>query len=191
MYAANRRRGTHGTKTRAEVAGSTRKLWRQKGTGRARAGSKRNPVWRGGGVIFGPHPRDYSYSINRKQRRRALRSALFAQLQGGNVLVLEGLELDAPRTKTLAQALRALGIDGRCLIGTGDVDRNLTLSARNIPGVAVLPVSDFNAEAVLLARRVVLTPAAFDRLKAGAANGGPLVPGAEAPPSQPGEEARD
>lgn len=168
MYRANRRRGTHATKTRSEVAGSGRKLWRQKGTGRARCGSRKNPVWRGGGTIFGPHPRDYSFSMSRKQRRLALRSALFAKFQGGAVLVLDGLELEAPRTKSVATALRALGVGGRCLIGTAGYDRNLVLSARNLPAVKVSSVRDFNAEDVLEARHVILTPDAFREVSEGA-----------------------
>src|SRR6185503_1894432 len=91
MYLANRRVGTHETKTRAEVAGSTKKPWKQKGTGRARAGTRKSPLWRGGGIIFGPHMRDYSYAINRKQRRLAVRSALLSKLQAGEVVVIEGL----------------------------------------------------------------------------------------------------
>lgn len=166
MYAANRRVGTHETKTRARVAGSTRKPWKQKGTGRARAGSRKSPLWRGGGVVFGPHPRDYSYSINKKQRRLAAHSALFSKFADGKVVVLEGLKLDAPKTKPLAAALAALGVKGRCLIGTGALDKNLVLSARNIPGVFVSPVGELNALDVLNARTVVLTREAFDALAA-------------------------
>jgi len=122
MYAANRRVGTHSTKTRAEVAGSRRKMWRQKGTGRARAGHRTSPVWRGGGVAFGPRPRDYSYQINRKQRRLALRSAIFAKLESGEVMVVDDFRVEAPRTKTVAKLLEALGVEGRCLIGTAAID---------------------------------------------------------------------
>lgn len=164
-YRANRRQGTHSTLTRAEVAGSTRKLWRQKGTGRARAGSIKNPVWRGGGTIFGPRPRDYSRGINRKQRRLALRSALFAKFTAGEVVVVDELGLEAPRTRRMAKLLEALGVEGRCLIGTATVDRNAVLSVRNIPGVRILPVSDFNAEEVLVAESIVLTRDAFEKLR--------------------------
>ncbi len=164
MYLANQRRGTHKTKSRSEVAGATSKPWRQKGTGRARAGSRKSPVWRGGGVAFGPRPRDYSYSINRKQKQLAVRSALLGKVRDGQVLVLDGLELDRPSTKTLASALRACGVNGRCLIGLDTHDRTITLSARNIPGVKVAPVAEWNALDLLNARSVVLFPGAVDRL---------------------------
>jgi len=167
MYLANRRVGTHETKTRARVAGSTRKPWKQKGTGRARAGSRKSPLWRGGGIIFGPHPRDYSYAINKKQRRQALRSALFAKFKDGQVVVLDGLKVDSPKTKTVAAALKSIGVSGDCLLGTAAYDRNLYLSARNIPGVCVSRVSDFNALDVLNARTVVLLRDAFDTLLRG------------------------
>jgi large subunit ribosomal protein L4 len=166
MYQANKRAGTHQTKTRAYVAGSTRKPWKQKGTGRARAGTRKSPLWRGGGVIFGPHPRDYSYAIPRKQRQAALRSALFAKVRDGEVVVLEGLQAGPPKTKVVAAALRAIGVRGRCLIGTHGTDKNLYLSARNIPGVLVSPVKEFNALDVLTAKTVVLTRDAFDSLLA-------------------------
>jgi large subunit ribosomal protein L4 len=164
MYAANQRVGTHATKTRGQVAGSTRKPWKQKGTGRARAGTKKSPLWRGGGVVFGPHPRDYSYQINRKQKRLALRSALLGKFQDGQVTVVEGLAVEAPKTKPVAGVLRALGIRGSCLIGTAGHDKNLVLSARNIPGVVVSSLKDLNALAVLKARTVLLTREAFDAL---------------------------
>ena len=166
MYEARKRVGTHSTKRRGEVAGSNRKPWRQKGTGRARAGSRKSPLWRGGGIIFGPHPRDYSYSLNRKQLRLAVRSALRSKFQDGEVLVLDGLKLEGPKTKPLAKALLAAGVEGACLIGTSGHDKTLVLSARNIPGVIVSPVSEFNALDVLRARRVVLTREAFDSLTA-------------------------
>ena len=162
MYQANQRSGTHQAKTRAEIQGSQQKPWRQKGTGRARSGSRKSPVWRGGGVAFGPRPRDYSYSINRKQRRLALRSALFSKLKDGEAIVLDGVDLSAPKTKTLASALSACGVDRGALIVTKEVDRNWVLSARNIPGVAVAPVSDLNAYDVLNARALVFTPEALE-----------------------------
>lgn len=167
MYLANRRVGTHETKTRSHVAGSNKKPWKQKGTGRARAGSRRSPLWRGGGIIFGPHPRDYSYAINRKQRQAALRSALFAKLRAGDVVVLEGLSLDGPKTKTVAKALQSIAADGGCLLGTASHNKNIYLSARNLPGVLVSAVKDFNALQVLNARRIVLLRDAFDALLSG------------------------
>ena len=109
MQLAGRRRGTHDTKTRAEVQGGGRKPWRQKGTGRARHGTIRSPIWRGGGVVFGPHPRDYSYSLPKKVRRLALKSALSAKVQAGDLLVLEELSLEQPRTKDMVKILNPEG----------------------------------------------------------------------------------
>ena len=172
MYLANKRAGTHKTKTRGEVAGAGKKPWRQKGTGRARSGSRKSPVWRGGGTVFGPRPRDYSYSINRKQRRLALRSAVFGKLQAGEAFVLDGVELTAPKTKTLAAALKACGVERGCLIGTKDYDRNLVLSGRNLPGVQVAPISDWNALDVMNARAIVFLPDAFEAVTDGAFVGG-------------------
>ena len=165
MYAARKRVGTHQTKTRGQVAGSTKKPWRQKGTGRARAGTRKSPLWRGGGTVFGPHPRDYSYAIPKKQRRIAIRSALLSKFEDGQVVVLDELRLEGPKTKPLARMLHAIGIRGSCLIGTGSPDKNLVLSARNIPGVSVSPVKEFNALDVINARTVVLTREAFESLQ--------------------------
>lgn len=164
MYQANKRVGTHETRTRSHVAGSNKKPWRQKGTGRARAGTRRSPLWRGGGIIFGPHPRDYSFAIPRSKRRLALRSALYAKLRDGQVVVIDNMKFDQPKTKELARILKALGSTGRCLIGLGAADRNLVLSARNIRGAQILPVKDFNALEVLLARLLVLTRDGWDSL---------------------------
>lgn len=168
MYQANRRVGTHDTKTRSFVAGSTRKPWKQKGTGRARAGTKKSPLWRGGGIVFGPHPRDYSYAINKKQRKLAVRSALLSKFRDGQVVVLDGLRVEVVKTKPVQKALSALGIRGSCLIGTNGLDKKLALSARNIPGVIVSPVKEFNALDVLKSRTVLLTREAFDSLSANA-----------------------
>jgi large subunit ribosomal protein L4 len=167
MYEANKRQGTHSSKTRAEIAGTTKKPWRQKGTGRARPGTKKSPIWKGGGVVFGPRPRDHSYSINRKQRQLATRSALFGKLRDSEVIVLEGLSLDKPSTKTLAAALSAAGVHGSCLVGTMDYDKNLILSARNLPGVLVSRLCNFNARDVVTSRTIVLLREAFDSVLAG------------------------
>jgi large subunit ribosomal protein L4 len=167
MYQANRRQGTHDTRTRAEVAYSTRKLWKQKGTGRARPGSRRNPVWVGGGIIFGPHPRDYSYAIHRQQRRVATRSALLSMFASRAVKVVDRIELESPRTRLVAQMLRNIGVEGRCLIGTAAHDPKLALAARNLPGVSVARFGDFNAESVLIAGTIVLTADAFRQLQDG------------------------
>ncbi len=185
-YAANQRVGSHQTKTRSEVAGCGKKPWRQKGTGHARSGSRKSPVWRGGGTVFGPHPRDYSYRINKKQRRLALRSALYVKFDAGEVTVLDGLELDAPKTKSLMATLRALGLTGkRVLIGTAGLDRNVYLSARNLPKVEVMPVTDFHSYGVLNADVVVLTRAAFDVLASSGA--GLSEPTGSPEPSEGGE----
>ncbi len=173
MHEANRRSGTHKVKTRGEVAGSNKKPWRQKGTGRARAGTRKSPLWRGGGVIFGPRPRDYSYSLNKKQRRLALRSALFSKFRDGEVLVLEGVELPEPSTKTLARALRSCGVEGSCLITTLAHEPTLVLSGRNIPRLQVATLKDLNAFDVLRAGTVVLLPDAFEALKGDASPLGP------------------
>jgi len=188
MYAANRRVGTHSTKTRGQVAGSNKKPWRQKGTGRARAGSRKSPIWRGGGVVFGPHPRDYSYTIDRKQRRLSVRSALLSKLRDGQVIILDGLELKSPKTKPVERALRAIGVKGSCLIGTPSHDKNLVLSARNIPGVLVSPVREFNALDVLKVKTVVLTREAFEVLSGGEdLRGAQSTPGIESTPAGGGE----
>lgn len=161
MYQANKRVGTHETKTRGQVAGSTKKPWRQKGTGRARAGTRKSPIWRGGGIIFGPHPRDYSYSLPRKMRLRAIRSALYAKFRDGQVVIVDGLKLDGPKTKVLAGVLKALGVSRKCLIGTAGIDRNMVLSGRNIADVKIAPVSEFNALDVITAKTILLTREAF------------------------------
>ena len=164
MYQANKRRGTHDTRTRGEIKGSSQKPWRQKGTGRARSGTRKSPIWKGGGVIFGPHPRSYRFAINKKQRRLALRAALMAKFRDGDVKVVDQIELDGPKTSVVAGVLKALGVSGSCLIGTSEVDRNLYLSTRNIKGASVAPVADFNALEVLRARTIVLTQGALDEL---------------------------
>jgi large subunit ribosomal protein L4 len=173
MHEANRRSGTHKVKTRGEVAGSNKKPWRQKGTGRARAGTRKSPLWRGGGVIFGPRPRDYSYALNKKQRRLALRSAMFSKFRDGEVVVLEGVELSEPSTKALAKALRSCGITGSCLLVTLAREPVLVLSGRNIPTLQVAPLKDLNAFDVLRARTVVLLPDAFEALAGDASPLGP------------------
>jgi large subunit ribosomal protein L4 len=146
---ASRRRGTASTKTRGEVEGSGKKPWKQKGTGRARAGSVRSPLWRSGGTIFGPRPRSYAYRLPRQARRSALRSALAQKARDAQVRVIDGLALEAPKTKRMREILAALGIAGSVLIVLADRDANVELSARNLPGVLVLPVMGLNVEAVL------------------------------------------
>ena len=184
MYQANKRQGTHETKTRGRIRGSNKKPWRQKGTGRARSGSRKSPLWRGGGVIFGPHPRDHSYSINKKQRRLALRSALYAKFKSGEVKVVDRLEVSEPKTKQVVQLLKNLGIEGRVLIGAESVERNVLLAARNIARLKLIPLAEFNAFDVLHARTVLLTKDALSTLiseGAGDETPGDETPGDETP----------
>ena len=149
MYLANQRRGTAATKTRAAVRGGGRKPWRQKGTGRARHGSIRSPIWVGGGVTFGPTPREYRFSMPRKARRQALRSALSSKVAAGNLIVLDDLQFDEPRTRNMVGVLRNLQAEGKSLVVTCDAGRNVFLSARNISGVVTSRAQDLNVYTVL------------------------------------------
>jgi large subunit ribosomal protein L4 len=162
-YLANQRVGTADTKTRAEVSGGGRKPWRQKGTGRARHGSIRSPIWRKGGVVFGPTPRSYRQDMPKRARRQALKSALSAKALDGEVLVLEGLSLAAPKTKVVAKLLTALGAEDALLV-TADLDRVLVLSTRNLPKAEVMVAQDLNAYKVLRHDKLVLLREAVDRL---------------------------
>ncbi len=183
MYQATKRVGTHETKTRGQVVGSTIKPWRQKGTGRARAGTRKSPIWRGGGIVFGPHRRDYSIALPKKMRSRAVRSALLGKLKDGELVVVEGLKTEAPKTRFIAGVLKALGIQGRCLIGTAGMDRNLVLSARNLPGVRIAPVAEFNTLDILTSKTVLLTREALDEVLSGKKETG----AGEGAPAQPAE----
>ncbi len=161
-YLANRRQGTHDTQTRAEVSYSTAKLFRQKGTGRARAGSAGSPIRVGGGVAFGPHPRDYSYTLPRKIKRAALKSALSDRANNERVLVMEDFEMEAPKTKTMATVLGGLDLEGRhtlLVLPTGS--DNLYRSARNLKGVRVLRSHELNAYTILWADNLVFTQKAL------------------------------
>jgi large subunit ribosomal protein L4 len=157
-YRAERHRGTHATKNRALVSGGGAKPWRQKGTGRARVGSSRNPLWRKGGTAFGPQPRSYAYKLNGKVQRGALRSALSLRVKEEAVLVVNGLGPDKPSTKTLNGRLRELGVtSGRVLLVDVKPSEALQLSARNLPRVDVRSVAGLHAYDVLHARKVLLT----------------------------------
>lgn len=162
---ANRRQGNADTKERGEVAGSTKKLWRQKGTGRARIGSGKSPHWRGGGTAFGPHPRDYSVAISKKARRGALASLLADRLQAKRLFVLNELRFDSPKTKDLVTILRRLNILRSCLVVTEAPDKNAALSARNIPGVGQTYVDSLSALDVISHENIVLTQAALELLE--------------------------
>ncbi|MHC5081967.1 MAG: 50S ribosomal protein L4 [Planctomycetota bacterium] len=163
-YQANQRQGTAKTKERAEIAKSTRKPWRQKGTGRARAGSRRSPLWRGGGTIFGPRPRDYSHHLSVKTRRNACASALRAKIEDGELSLIEALDIDPPKTKIIARLLKNIGLKDSLLIGTESQDPLVWRCARNIKGVQVLPVDQWNAYHLVRYHCTLLTPAALDRL---------------------------
>lgn len=166
MYQANRRMGTHRTKTRGEVAGSTKKMYRQKGTGNARAGGKRSGIRRGGGHIHAKRQRDYSYRLPRKALQLATRMAIASKIRDGQMVVLDQLKLDAPKTKEMATILKALGLQGvTTLIATDGLDVNVYKSARNIDRVDVSPVSDLNALTVLTPTRMLVTRQALDQIK--------------------------
>ena len=164
-YLAGQRRGTAKTKVRGEVAGSGKKLWRQKGTGRARMGSIRSPLWRHGGTIHGPVPRDYSYRLNRKMVLGALRSALSAKLRDGEMKVIAGWALPDHKTRTMAEALRALEA-GRTvlLVNTPEANRNLELGSRNIPGVKLVATREVTTYDLLAHKTVLLSEAAAKKL---------------------------
>ncbi|MEX0912131.1 MAG: 50S ribosomal protein L4 [Gemmatimonadota bacterium] len=168
-YLANQRQGTASTKTRSQVAGGGRKIWRQKGTGRARQGSIRAPHWRGGGIAFGPSPRDYHQDLPKKVRRLARRSAFNTRAANEQVSVIERLDVEAPKTSRLAELLEKLGLGERkVLILTADVSQNLSLSARNLQKVKVLRYRDASAYDVMTAHELLIEEGAFD----GAAEGG-------------------
>ncbi len=168
MYQASARQGTHKTKSRAEVAGSKKKMYRQKGTGNARAGSRRSNIRRGGGHAFARQNRDYSYRLPRKALRSATRMAIAGKIRDEEVAVIDKLALDAPKTSVIAGMLKGMGLDGStALIATAEVSSVVNKSARNIEGVSVLPVSDLNAFEVLKPTKVLFTREALDQLKSG------------------------
>ncbi len=154
---ANQRVGTHAAKTRGEVSGSTRKIWRQKGTGRARHGSRKAPIFVGGGITFGPQPRDHTQETPRKVRHLAVRSVLSAKAAAGQIVVVEPVALEAPRTKTVAELLKRLPVSGKTLIITPTPDAILARSAANLPQVTVRPATALTVHDLLAADSVVLT----------------------------------
>ncbi len=166
MYLANQRAGTHSTLRRGEVAGSTKKLFRQKGTGNARVGNKRTNKRRGGGTTKGPKPRDYEYHLPKKAVRLATRMAILSKLQDQEVVVIDDLAFEAPKTKEMAGILKALNLgETSCLIGTAGIQPGVYKSGRNIRGVQILPAAEFNAYSVLRPKRLLLTRAALDELR--------------------------
>ncbi len=162
---ASLRQGNHKVKNRSEVAGGGRKPWRQKGTGRARQGSIRSPQWRGGGVVFGPTPRSYSYKLPKKVRRLALLSALSTKVREESLVVLEGLAFDAPKTKDFIKVLADLSIDKKALIVTADLDETVALSARNIPGISVVTANGINVLDLVGHDKLVMTKAAVEKVE--------------------------
>jgi large subunit ribosomal protein L4 len=167
MYQANQRQGTHKTKDRGEVAGTTKKMYRQKGTGNARAGSRRSPLRRGGGHVFALRNRDYSYRLPRKAIQAATRMAIAKRLLSDDVVIIDELSLPAPKTKEFAGILKALKLAGTStLVATDSLDQNVYRSARNIEAVSVSPVAELNALAVLTPRKLLVTKAAMDRIAA-------------------------
>jgi len=164
-FRAAQRMGTACTKTAGEVAGTNKKPWRQKGTGRARAGSFQSPLWRGGGVVFGPRPRDFSKKVSRATRQLALRKALSERLKAGDVLVVDDFKLTSAKTKEFIGALAALEITGTALVVAHGADKNLQLAARNVPGVEVTTGESLNTYQVLLCDKVVFTRGAFENVE--------------------------
>jgi len=172
MYQANQRQGSHCAKTRGEVSGSTKKLYRQKGTGHARAGSKRTNVRRGGGVARTIKPRDYSYRLNRKATQLATRMAIRSKIDDGETLVIDSFGISEPKTQQMVKVLKALGLEGTStLVATADQDNAVYRSGRNITGVTVQPVRELNALSVLQPRRLLITRDALDKIKEGTFNG--------------------
>jgi large subunit ribosomal protein L4 len=159
------RRGTANTKRRGEVSGSNRKPWRQKGTGRARVGSRRSPLWRKGGIVFGPHPRSYAYSLPKKVRRLALRSALSSKVISGDLIVLDELNFTQPKTKDMLGVLDNLKVERKALIVTADDNENVNKSARNIPGIKPVISASLNVYDILNCDKLVMTKDAVLRVE--------------------------
>ena len=164
-HLANKRQGTQSALTRAEVSGGGRKPWRQKGTGRARQGSTRAPQWTHGGVVFAPKPRDYSYTLNKKTRRLALKSVLSAKASEQNIVVIDSIKMDAPKTKEFAAFLNAVGVNGKALVVTAAADENVIKSGRNIPGCQITFANVINVYDVVNASKLVLDKAALAKIE--------------------------
>ena len=168
-FLANQRQGTHATKTKGLVSGGGKKPWKQKHTGRARSGSSRSPLWRGGGTVFGPQPRDYSYSLPKKARRLALKAALSGKFADGEIIVIDELVFDKPRTKEMVSVLKGLELEGKStLVVVPEHNEGVALSARNIPGVTVKRVTDLNSYDVAAHARLLMTRRAVEVLSEGA-----------------------
>lgn len=172
MYHANRRQGTVAQRSRGEVTGATRKLYRQKGSGRARAGTVRTPIRRGGGRAFPRKPRQYGLRMPKKMRRLARNQAVLAKVQSQDALIVDGLVYDEPKTRRLAALLQALHADRGCVLATNGADRNLVRSGRNLPRTEIMNVNDLNAFDILRRRRLVFTKEAFETFRQAAAVAG-------------------
>lgn len=164
---ANARQGNASTKTRGEVAGAGKKPWRQKGTGRARSGSVRSPVWRHGGIVFGPKPRDYSKTMPKKMRRAAFQNALVERAEAGDVIVLKGLKLSSPKTREFAAVVDKLPLDGAsALLVYGEPDKNLLLAGRNLATLDLVSAESLNVYQVLKFGKLIFTEEALDKVRA-------------------------
>ena len=164
-HLANMRQGTQSALTRAEVSGGGRKPWRQKGTGRARQGSTRAPQWTHGGIVFAPKPRDYSYTLNKKVRRLALKSALSDKAARQNIVVIDAIKVDAPKTREFAAFLKAVNVTGKALVVTAEADTNVVKSGRNIPGCQVTFANLINVYDIVNAKQLVLDKAALAKIE--------------------------
>jgi len=164
-YLANQRMGTACTKNVGEVAGTNKKPWRQKGTGRARAGSFRSPLWRGGGVVFGPKPRDFGKKVSKSTKQLALRKALSERLKSGDVVVVDDLILESPKTKAFVGVLNALQVEGTTLVVASGQDRNLSLASRNVPEVELATSDSLNTYQVLRFGKLLFTRSAFEKVE--------------------------
>ena len=165
MQLASQRLGPHATKTRAFVRGGGRKPWKQKGTGRARSGSRRSPLWVGGGTVFGPHPRSYAFSMPRKQRRLAIKCALSDKVQEDSLFVLDALDFEAPKTKQVVKLLQTFEIDNKALIITAEEAENVERSSRNIPGVKAINTTGLNVYDILNHDKLFVTKDAVARIE--------------------------
>ncbi|HKL35511.1 MAG TPA: 50S ribosomal protein L4 [Salegentibacter sp.] len=166
QYLANQRQGTHKAKERAEITGSTRKIKKQKGTGTARAGSIKSPIFKGGGRVFGPRPRNYGFKLNKNLKRLARKSALSIKAKGESIYVVEDFSFDAPKTKSMIDVLKALGIqDKKSLIVLGDSNKNVYLSSRNLKGLEVVNSSELSTYGILNAKNIVLLEGSLEGIE--------------------------
>tara|TARA_B110000495_G_scaffold180426_1_gene174484 strand:+ start:19 stop:645 length:627 start_codon:yes stop_codon:yes gene_type:complete len=166
LYLANQRQGTHKAKERAEITGSTRKIKKQKGTGTARAGSIKNPLFKGGGRVFGPRPRNYSFSLNKKLRKLARKSALTYKANDKEITILEDLKFDQPKTKDFLSLMENLKMtDGKTLFVISDNDKNVYLSARNVQAARIMPANQLTTYDILKAKRLVIAEGAIEKIE--------------------------